>query len=83
MLMHLYKNTYTITGPGAILTTGSTDYDVGKQIRVDIQDNTLVNSKIDERRSGTFIITAQRLRFSIDEKLHTYSMDISRITNDG
>ena len=83
MLMHLYKNTYTITGPGAILTTGSTDYDVGKQIRVDIQDNTLINSKIDERRSGTFIITAQRLRFSIDEKLHTYSMDISRITNDG
>lgn len=91
MLHHLYKNTYTISGPGGIVTTGSDEFDVGSQIEIEVQNNVMqpgngnMTAAIDLKRSGSFIVTGQRIQFDLSDNgwLHKYSMDVSRITNLG
>ena len=86
MLNHLAKNTYTVSGPGMIFTTGALNTSVGNQIKINIQKNTFTQSKnpssyIDNKQSGYFLMTARRYLFDVNEESVRYTMQCSRITS--
>jgi len=86
MLQHLLKNTYQMSGPGMIFSQGATNTTVGNQILIHILKNQMPVERneddlIDYKRSGKFIIMAKRHAFDVQEGIHRYSMECSRLTN--
>lgn len=85
ILSHLTKNTFTISGPGAIMSTTNLSATVGNQISVRILNNVLgeggQQEQIDNKRSGNFIITAKKISIMVPEDNHSYKLNLARVSN--
>lgn len=85
VLQHLLKNVFRVSGPGSIMTDSNIKTTVGNMININVLTNKLVPEGIvdvvDPKRSGNFIILSKRYQFDIPDKIHSYIMDVSRISN--
>lgn len=85
-LAFLAKNSYIMSGPGMIFTTGQPSSTVGNLANIHIQKNYLMGhafaeSHIDEKRSGNFIMMSRKYNFNIGDETCSYTMECSRIFN--
>ena len=76
----LMKNIYEIYVPGLLFSAKNSKTSVGNKIEVEILTND-DQAKIDDKRSGDFIILTKRHLFNVPDGLHNVSMGISRLTN--
>lgn len=85
IINHMMKNTFTISGPGSIMSTTNLLTTVGNQIRVEILNNVIgegaQQEQTDNKRSGNFIITAKKIRIMVPEDTHSYTLNLARISN--
>ena len=82
--MLLMKNNMELLLPGLKFLTGDVRTSVGNQISIMIIKNDLsddVYDKVDNKRSGDFIINTKRHIFNVVEQSHTVSLSCSRISN--
>jgi hypothetical protein len=80
----LMKNNMELLLPGLKFLTGDVRTSVGNQISIMIIKNDLsddVYDKVDNKRSGDFIINTKRHIFNVVEQSHTVSLSCSRISN--
>ena len=81
------KNTYVMTGPGMIFTSGNMSTSVGNQAVINVQRNEFAqknsgsSNNIDEKRSGNFVMIARKYMFDILEETVGFTMDCTRIFN--
>lgn len=82
VLHHLLKNTYTINLPGLLFSLRNITTCVGHPIKLDIYKNdTSIGSsnKIDQKRSGDYVILAKRHSFDVAGERHNVALKLSRI----
>ena len=80
ILNMLMKNIYEIYVPGLLFSAKNSKTSVGNKIEIEILTND-DQAKIDDKRSGDFIILTKRHIFNVPDGLHNVSMGISRLTN--
>lgn len=80
ILNMLMKNIYEIYVPGLLFSAKNSKTSVGNKIEIEILTND-DQGKIDDKRSGDFIILTKRHIFNVPDGLHNVSMGISRLTN--
>ena len=85
-LAFLAKNSYIMSGPGMIFTTGEPTTTVGNLVNIHIQKNYLMppkglGSNIDEKRSGNFVMMSRKYSFDVGAETCSYTMECSRIFN--
>lgn len=76
----LMKNIYEIYVPGLLFSAKNSKTSVGNKIEIEILTND-DQAKVDDKRSGDFIILTKRHLFNVPDGLHNVSMGISRLTN--
>lgn len=87
VLSFMAKNTYVMTGPGMIFTSGNMSTSVGNQAVINVQRNEFAqknsgsSNNIDEKRSGNFVMIARKYMFDILEETVGFTMDCTRIFN--
>lgn len=80
ILNMLMKNIYEIYVPGLLFSAKNSKTSVGNKIEIEILTND-DQGKIDDKRSGDFMILTKRHIFNVPDSLHNVSMGISRLTN--
>ncbi len=80
ILNMLMKNIYEIYVPGLLFSAKNSKTSVGNKIEVEILTND-DQGKVDDKRSGDFMILTKRHIFNVPDSLHNVSMGISRLTN--
>jgi len=79
---HLLKNKYNINVPGLLFSTSNIAACVGHQISMEVYKNDItyaVGGKIDEKRSGRFIIMAKRHCLDVAGGRHNVSLDLCKL----
>lgn len=86
-LHNLFKNIYRLYVPGLLFTYKNQLTSVGSTIEVNVLRNEMlqpgmgVDSVIDQKRSGNFIILAKRHIFDITKDSHNVALEVSRLSN--
>lgn len=84
VVSHLLKNTYTINLPGLLFSVKNIKTCVGHQISMEIYKNDIdytVGNKIDEKRSGNFVILSKRHIFDVVGERHNVSLGIAKLAS--
>jgi len=87
VIAFMAKNTYVMSGPGMIFTSGDMQTAVGNQVKINIQRNQFAqinsgsSSNIDEKRSGDFVMSARKYMFDIADQTVGFTMECTRIFN--
>lgn len=84
VISHMFKNFYTINVPGILFSTSSIKATVGHLISMNIYRNDTdynANRKIDEKRSGNFIIVSKRHIFDVSSERHTVSLGLCKLAS--
>ena len=79
---HLLKNKYNINVPGLLFSTSNISACVGHQISMEVYKNDItyaVGGKIDEKRSGRFIIMSKRHCLDVAGGRHNVSLDLCKL----
>ena len=82
VLHHLLKNTYTINMPGLLFSLRNISTCVGHMVRMNIyKSDTSFNGgdRIDQKRSGDFIILSKRHSFDVAGENHNVALTLSRV----
>lgn len=88
VISFIAKNTYVMSGPGMIFTSGNMATTVGNQAQISVQRNEFAQNNsgrsenIDEKRSGNFVMTARKYMFDVADQTVSFTMDCARIFND-
>ena len=83
----LLKNTINITVPGLLFLAKNPRYDVGNQINILLNRNSIPDNAsapvdlIDEKKSGSYIVLSKRHIFKVTDQSHIVSLECSRLTN--
>lgn len=85
-LAFLAKNSYIMSGPGMVFTTGEPSTSVGNLAQINIlknyiQPSNVSGNNVDEKRSGNFVMMSRKYIFDIGEETCSYTMECSRIFN--
>jgi len=82
VIHHLLKNVYTINVPGLLFSLRNVKTCVGHMLKMNIYKNDMSMSsvdRIDQKRSGDFIIMSKRHCFDVAGERHNVALKLSRI----
>ena len=88
VIAFIAKNTYIMSGPGMIFTSGNMLTTVGNQTKISVQRNEFAqknsgsSQNIDHKRSGNFVMIARKYMFDVTDQTVGFNMDCARIFND-
>ena len=84
VIAHLLKNKYNINVPGLLFSISNIKTCVGHQITMEVYRNDMTHSidgRIDEKRSGRFIILSKRHCLDVASGRHNVSLDICKLSS--
>lgn len=87
VIAFIARNTYVMTGPGGIFTSGAMGTTVGNQVTINVQRNEFAqinstgSSHLDEKRSGNFVMISKKYTFDVVDETIGFTMECSRIFN--
>ena len=87
VIAFIARNTYVMTGPGGIFTSGNMGTTVGNQATINVQrnefaqKNSTASSNLDEKRSGNFVMISRKYMFDVVDETVGFTMECSRIFN--
>ena len=82
VVAHLLKNKYSINVPGLLFSTSNIKACVGHQISLEVYKNDItyaVGGKIDEKRSGRFVIMSKRHCLDVAGGRHNVALDLCKL----
>jgi|TARA_R110002167_G_scaffold58768_2_gene166279 hypothetical protein len=82
VIAHLLKNKYNINVPGILFSINNIETCVGHQISMIVYKNDIshvVGGRIDDKRSGRFIIIAKRHCLNVAAGSHNVSLDLCKL----